>query len=360
MGPLAKEFAETVGKATDKGLLTTEERAALASTFSISVEKPPYNSNLEKLMEVLFSQRFVLASSGKVVGDPGLDLVFERNKKIKTFVLQKCTNGAFNPLMGDESVLNLYKHFYRKLLVRDRSLPRQWVFTTNYDLFNESALDQLGMQYCNGFSGAIERRFNPATYRYALAEQIDLSERRWIAVDGFVYLCKLHGSINWVEDGHGLYPIRELQEASLDGKVMIYPTPAKQNSSFGAPYSDLFREFQSRITREQSVLVTIGYSFGDEHVNNIIYQSLTIPTFRLVIFASPDASPEIKKLSDLQDPRIWIISGTTPQGKPAHYFDAVVEQLLPALPSDRVDRAIAKVVEQLIRPKLPDEGPQNA
>lgn len=106
--------------------------------------------------------------------------------------------------------------------------------------------------------------------------------------------------------------------------------------------------------------MTVGYSFGDEHVNNIIYQSLTIPTFRLVIFASPDASPEIKKLSDLRDPRIWIISGTTPEGKPAHYFESVVEQLLPALPSDRIDQAIAKVVDQLIRPKPLDEGGENA
>jgi len=42
------------------------------------------------------------------------------------------------------------------------------------------------------------------------------------------------------------------------------------------------REFQSRIVREQSVLITAGHAFGDEHLNNIIYQALTIPTFRLV------------------------------------------------------------------------------
>ncbi|WP_235976669.1 hypothetical protein [Bradyrhizobium archetypum] len=46
---------------------------------------------------------------------------------------------------------------------------------------------------------------------------------------------------------------------------MIYPTPAKQNSSLGSPYADLFREFQSRIVREHSVLFTMGYTFGDEH-----------------------------------------------------------------------------------------------
>jgi hypothetical protein len=35
-------------------------------------------------------------------------------------------------------------------------------------LFSETAMDRLGMPYCNGFSGTVERRFNPTTYRYAL------------------------------------------------------------------------------------------------------------------------------------------------------------------------------------------------
>lgn len=357
MGPLAREFAAGVGN-NDKLYLTKEEASELSSNFGIDANLSPYSDNLEKLMEVLFSLRLVLANSSRSDDKNALQVVDDCIKKIKAYVLRKCTDGGFNSLVGDERVLNLYKGFYRKLVVRDRSLPRPWVFTTNYDLFNETALDQLGLPYCNGFSGTIERRFNPATYRYALAEQIDVTERRWTAVDGFIYLCKLHGSVSWIEDGHGLYPIRELQEPSGTGHVMIYPTPAKQNSSFGSPYSDLFREFQSRIAREQSVLFTIGYSFGDEHVNSIIYQSLTIPTFRLVIFGAP-SSAGIKKLVNLNDPRIWVISGTTPGGSKAQYFDTVVEKLLPSQPTDRVDSAISKVIDQLIRP-APSRGATSA
>ena len=113
-------------------------------------------------------------------------------KKVQTFLWAKCTNGAF--ANGDHTVVGLYESFYRKLVLRDRSLPRPWVFTTNYDLFNETAMDRLGLPYTNGFSGVVERRFNPATFRYALAEQLDVTSRKWSAVDGFVYLCK----ISWV------------------------------------------------------------------------------------------------------------------------------------------------------------------
>lgn len=348
MVQLAKEFSESIGKRGNKRLLTSSERRALKSRFGVDVGGIPYNKNIEKLMEVLFSLRLVLANSEKTSDESGLKIVNQSIEKIKAYVLGKCTEGFF-ALSGDQRVLDIYKTFYRTLVFRDRSLPRPWVFTTNYDLFNETAMDQLGLSYCNGFSGTIERRFNPAIYRYALAEQIDLTERRWTAVDGFVYLCKLHGSVSWVEDSHGLYPIRELQQPSQDGNVMIYPTPTKQNSTFGAPYSDLFREFQSHIAREQSVLFVMGYSFGDEHVNNIIYQSLTIPTFRLIIFGSPSLSANIEKLSQLNDPRIWIVSGETPDGMKAHYFDTVVEKLLPRQPTDRVDIAVSKVIDRLIR-----------
>ena len=33
------------------------------------------------------------------------------------------------------------------------------------------------MPYCNGFSGTIERRFNPTTYRYALAQYLLNAQR---------------------------------------------------------------------------------------------------------------------------------------------------------------------------------------
>lgn len=194
----------------------------------------------------------------------------------------------------------------------------------------------------------VERRFNPATFRYALAEQLDISSRKWSAVDAFVYLCKLHGSISWTEDDHGLFPIRERVPPEGGAKMMIFPTPAKQNSSLGSPYSDLFREFQGRIVQEQSVLITVGYAFGDEHLNNIIYQALTIPTFRLIIFFDPTAKDEIAKLRALGDPRITIIGGDGPTSEtPAHYFATVVDKFMPQRSSERIDEAVRKVIQSM-------------
>ena len=367
MAPLAKEFCgETldaraagfygdppvVGVAPAPWRLTKGELDYL-DALGIDLAKD-YSRNLERLMEVLFAQRFVLRQSENPALHPYRAVLDGIIKKVQDFLWTRVTQGAF-ATEGDTTVRDLYERFYKKLVLRDRSLPRPWVFTTNYDHFSELAMDRLGIPYANGFSGVVERRFNPAIFRYALAEQLDVASRKWTAVDAFVYLCKLHGSVTWTEDDHGLFPIKEVWPPESTNQMLIYPTPAKQNSSLGSPYADLFREFQSRIVREQSVLITAGYAFGDEHLNNIIYQALTIPTFRLVIFAAPDTDGEIAKLRALRDPRIWIIGGNGPaDGTRAHYFDMIVEHFMPQRPSDRIDDAVRKVLSELA-PKRDDE-----
>ena len=367
MAPLAKEFCGETIEARAAGFYSDPPTAGAApapwrltkgeldylDALGIDLAKD-YSRNLERLMEVLFAQRFVLRQSENPDLHPYRAVLDGIIKKVQDFLWTRVTQGAF-ATEGDTTVRDLYERFYKKLVLRDRSLPRPWVFTTNYDHFSELAMDRLGIPYANGFSGVVERRFNPAIFRYALAEQLDVASRKWTAVDAFVYLCKLHGSVTWTEDDHGLFPIKEVWPPESTNQMLIYPTPAKQNSSLGSPYADLFREFQSRIVREQSVLITAGYAFGDEHLNNIIYQALTIPTFRLVIFAAPDTEGEIAKLRALRDPRIWIIGGNGPaDGTRAHYIDMIVEHFMPQRPSDRIDDAVRKVLSELA-PKRDDE-----
>jgi hypothetical protein len=349
MAPLAAEFLGAAPGVDDKQFPSAAEREALSTYLGFDLGAEEFKKNLERLLEVLYSFQFVLKRSKNDELTKGAAAIDSLIGKVTTFVTKRCSEGLFAE--GDTTIVDLYQAFYRKLVYRDRTLPRPWVFTTNYDLFSETAMDRLGMPYCNGFSGTIERRFNPTTYRYALAEQLDLTNRKWAAVDSFIYLCKLHGSINWVEEGGSLFPIREVSPSPSvkTGRVMIYPTPMKQNASFGSPYSDLFREFQARVVREQSVLFSLGYSFGDEHVNNIIFQALTIPTFRLVALLPPDAAGIPEKLKALNDPRIWLIGGDGPaKESSAHYLNTFVEKFMPESPGDKVDTAVKKVLQELI------------
>lgn len=328
--------------------VTKAQQTELIEKLGIDLKAEGISGNLEQMMAVLLNAGQFCRSSAKAEMTDAAVLVESVVAGLKKFVLSRCTNGPF--AAGDETVVNLYRRFYQSLATRSRGLAPPWIFTTNYDLFNERAMDRSGIPYSNGFSGTVERRFNPATYRLALAEQLDITSRRWATVDGFVHLCKLHGSLNWLEEGSGLFPIRE-SHAPLDpatDRVMIYPTPSKQSASFGSPYSDMFREFQRQVVQDQSVLTVMGYSFSDEHVNNIIFQGLTLPSFRLVCFLDPETNDVTRELAGLGDPRIWFIWG---EGKveqsPAHFFDSIANHLMPNSSDQKVDQSIEAALQAL-------------
>jgi hypothetical protein len=360
---LADEFqavmaAESVADPSQV-FVSAAQKAELHDKLGIDLSADDLKGNLEQMMAVLINAHLFCKTSDKEALKSLVPLVEDAITGIKKFVLHKCTNGPF--AKGDDSVIALYRRFYMSLASRARGLAPPWVFTTNYDLFNERAMDRSGIAYSNGFSGTVERRFNPATYRLALAEQLDITSRRWAAVDGFVHFCKLHGSLNWFEEDAGLHPIRE-SYAPLDpskDRVMIYPTPSKQTASFGSPYADMFREFQRQVIQDQSVLMVLGYSFGDEHVNNIIFQGLSLPSFRLMAFMDPETNDITRELAALGDPRIWFIWGDSKEeGKKGHYFDGVVNHLLPTGADQKIDQAIEKALQTLLAKQQDDDDGQ--
>lgn len=353
------------------------EHIEILERLKINYKNEPFRTNLETFLGTLYSYRFYLEKL-KEAKEEAFDTDLEDLNKIilrtKEYILFECLNEKHKG--NDENIVDTYKQFYRKLSLRDSNLQKPNVFTTNYDLFSERAMDNLGISYTNGFSGFVERFFNPSIFNYALAEQMDISSLKWSVIDSFIYLFKIHGSVNWVEkeSSNKLFSIQELQDVSFDklkseANYMIYPSPLKQNASLGSPYADLFREFQKRITQKQSILVTMGFSFGDEHINNIIFQALTIPSFRLVVFSDTgyyigdkyeNSRKNIEKLKNLNDPRIWIIGTDTEfdnstnwtkitldTEKELHFFDTIANDLFPDYTQDKIEEANKNLIELL-------------
>jgi len=178
MGPMAKKFMNAT---TGKHRITATDRQRLKSSLGLNLDDEDYGNNLERLLEVLFAQEVALRASTRPAMQKVHAVVQRVIRSVTAYVRSVCTDGEFS--RGDETVLKTYMQFYRRLAQRDRALPRPWVFTTNYDLFNETAMDRLGIPYINGFLGSIERRFNPSVFRYALSEQLDISNRKWSYVD---------------------------------------------------------------------------------------------------------------------------------------------------------------------------------
>lgn len=365
MAPLAKEFYSLAE--------FKEPNEWLKKELSIDVSHLNFATNLENFLSTLHSLSFY---HSKIIETKKDDKVVKKFSELsvaekidyiiiqaRNFLLEKCLNIENSKTEKDKDsidkpMIELYKQFYRKLLSRNSTLPRLNIFTTNYDLYSERAMDLLGIHYVNGFTGGISKFFNPAIFNYALAEKMDLSQSKWSVIDNFFYLYKIHGSVNWIEeDGENkLFKVKEIQEPAIDvlkGKdnIMIYPTPLKYNASLGSPYSDLFREFQKKLMQNNNILVTIGYSFSDEHINNLIFQAFTIPSFRLIVIGEPTEKNAIGRLMKLNDSRIWIIGEKWPSGKtdyiPLHFFKNFVEQILPDLTAEDLDKKMEMTIQNL-------------
>lgn len=305
------------------------------------IERIDSKENLEEILGILYSNRIYLTKYK------------DHEKKLKTCnelikIIEETIFKKINIDLKKEDaieVLKIYQDFYSKLALRNKDLSRLNIFTTNNDLFNETALDSLNIHYINGFGGGINKFFNPALFNYTFSKRMDTSIEKFEPVENMVNLYKIHGSVNWIEDNSNSNTFFKIREVSFPEKldesernILIYPTPTKQNKSLGSPYVELFREFQKKLLEPHSILFVIGYSFSDEHVNNIIYQALaTNSTMNLVILNDVEHAG-ISKINDNRIFRIWETlekEEWEAGGEPIHFFKNIVSKLLPNIDANK-------------------------
>ena len=140
-----------------------------------------------------------------------------------------------------------------------RSFPAE-IFTTNYDYLFEIALEGSGIPYFDGFSGSYEPFFCPEA-----VEDVE-------AYPHLVKLWKMHGSLGWTYRDSDKAVIRNNSAAAES--ILIYPSHLKYNTSKKQPYVGLIDRLCTFLQQDDAVLITCGYSFGDNHINERIATSL--------------------------------------------------------------------------------------
>ena len=232
-------------------------------------------------------------------------------------IIKRGKKNAFKSALKNK--YHFHQLFLKSLLQRPLNLRRANIFTSNYDLAFEYAFDNLGIHYIDGFTGFHKRFFKPETFEYDIFYPGSTTSGKVQRIEKVVRYIKLHGSLSWINsiqrDSNNLYGIEEktldvIDKLDKKGEIIIYPSAVKKSYTLDLPYSELFRQFATTITQPQSVLITVGYSFYDEHFNDIIYQALSNPTFTLIIVDfTGTKNLEIQRLKDLNDPRIIILEG---------------------------------------------------
>lgn len=147
---------------------------------------------------------------------------------------------------------------WAKALDRDKAVH---IFTTNYDLLTEQALEEEGCLYFDGFIGA-----RKAFFDLGAVENENILHPRWAR------LWKIHGSINWRLDRNK--NIIRTYEKDDKQSYLIYPSHLKYDQSRKMPYLAMLDRLKDFIMSPSSALFIVGYSFSDDHINDIILQSL--------------------------------------------------------------------------------------
>ena len=140
------------------------------------------------------------------------------------------------------------------------------VFTLNYDLLLETALDELKIPYFDGFIGNTRARFHEALVEAQPKVDIDFVPAF------FVRLWKLHGSIDWAwtESGEAVRLGRAVPEGEM---AAIYPSDTKYVDSRRVPFLVLQDRLRRSLRQPETLMLVTGYSFSDDHINELLFDA---------------------------------------------------------------------------------------
>lgn len=175
------------------------------------------------------------------------------------------------------------------------------IFTTNIDVFIETVLEQLQIEYNDGFSGRLSPTFGIENYKKSIQQRsLHFDHISEIPVFNVV---KIHGSLTWKYRGNEENEIELSQwlnhfDESLLEKtgnlfkdnykkiLVVNPEESKHlESVLNVYYSELLRLYSNELEKENAVLFVMGFSMDDRHIKEITLRAAkSNPTLRIYFF----------------------------------------------------------------------------
>ena len=246
---------------------------------------------------------------------------------------------------GAKAVLDCYKAFltiWNSILLRRKStiLSKEVnLFTTNIDIFLEKALEDLNLEFNDGFNGRFKPSFSLSNFKKSRFKRSLHYDN--IAEIPVFNLLKLHGCLSWEIEGsdriafsHNLDHVKSVAgktiptanildipvgatitslETAAAGKAMaasteafmteyeklliVNPTKEKfKHTLLNQTYYELLRLYSNELEKENSVLFVMGFSFADEHIREITLRAANSnPTLLIYVIAyNSEAKAEIE------------------------------------------------------------------
>jgi hypothetical protein len=176
------------------------------------------------------------------------------------------------------------------------------IFTVNYDLLLETALERRRVPYFDGFVGALKARFHTELVEGSIGRGEEC------VPPFFVRLWKLHGSVNWLWETQSIVRLGHPVDSSL--AAAIYPSDAKYDESRRIPFVVLQDRFRRALQEPETLLLISGYSFGDEHLNELIFDAAARrPRSEFLAFCYSQI-PDLLSKRASNTPNLQVVTGT--------------------------------------------------
>lgn len=268
IGKMTTDIIEIVGNVEAKYKTALEE---------IKQELGAKNFNIETILSNLEQKADFIgeASLNTLNKNDFENLIIEIKKNIRKIVsvhkVDLCdiiTKEEFSQVVTKDIVSELvHTDFANWIGQAERKFPIE-IFTTNYDFLFELGLESKEIPYYDGFCGSLRPFFNPESVE-------DLS-----FLPNQTKLWKIHGSLGWHFDKDTEKILRVNPD---DDDILIYPSSLKYKDSKKQPYESLLDRLSNFLKQDDSILITCGYSWGDEHINSRIISALKTKTTSHVI-----------------------------------------------------------------------------
>lgn len=253
----------------------------------ITINHEKCNNLVKELKNVMMEKKlnFLIGSgaSAKSIGTTEkFNDVQELIEKVEDVSI-KLLNNNFKDIEIKEDFDDYYNFLESLIKLVDSSNSRQVqkninIFTTNYDLFIEKAIDLLtrNIQFLfnDGASGYFKRILDSSNYNKVISFK-GLYDNFTNEIPT-ISLIKPHGSINWKKEYTNNEKINIVITTKVEkDSVIVKPNRREGEDTYlNDHFFDMLRVFEYELDKKQSALFVLGFSFKDNHICKMIKRAL--------------------------------------------------------------------------------------
>jgi hypothetical protein len=269
--------ADLIGKSLEIFTKIKDDLQLKYPDISISIE------------DILNQIRRIREITGERVDSSYIEIDGESAKNLDIEICRK----IYNILTESEAtaVLDTPKKFLAWLSMQSRDYTKE-IFTTNYDLIFEKSLESIRVPYFDGFVGSYEPFF--------WQESVEQFVKKTDMTQNWIRLWKIHGSLSWFWKksaslkSHKVVRLGKIEKIEEEkNEIVIYPSKDKYDSSRRQPFLVYFDRLRNFLLSGELLFIFSGYSFLDQHINEIIFNCLRQNNrLSVIVFFYSDAEVE--------------------------------------------------------------------